>query len=97
MNGIEEKATSDLGNTCRNEAGNDDRDEVSFLGSRSKQNKEFQSYVNQCWELFRTDEASEKKEKSKMKSNQTFLVQMAEQSMVPFTKTEDMQDSGSSF
>lgn len=34
------------------------------------------------------DVASEKKEKSKMKKKRTFLVEVTEQSLVPFTKKE---------
>lgn len=41
------------------------------------------------------DVASEK-EKSKIKKNGTFLVEATEQSMVPFTKKESVDDWGSS-
>lgn len=40
---------------------------------------------------------SEKKEKSRMKRNQIFLVSVIEQSMILFTKTETTEEWGSSF
>lgn len=41
--------------------------------------------------------SGKKKEKSKMKRNQSFLVSMTEQNMVPFTKTENMAIGGVHF